>query len=87
MTSLSKTQSGELDKDSKPSYDHVNLQTSDAANEDAHYHGGTVSLNRNVNAILQNPLAGVPRVSARRLEPALLRPLTDISSRFSRTNS
>lgn len=63
MSSLAKTQSGEIDKDIKPLYDQVNLQTSDAPEEEAHYHGATVSLDHNVNAILQNPLAGVPRVS------------------------
>jgi hypothetical protein len=64
MSSLAKTQSGELDKDSKPSYDQVHLRTSDAPEgEVAHYHGATVSLDHNVNAILQNPLAGIPKVS------------------------
>lgn len=64
MSSLSKKQSLEPDKDSKVSHDHVQLDTSDAPEEAPHYQGATVSLQHNVNAILQNPLAGIPQVRA-----------------------
>ena len=72
MSSLHQQASMDKDKDSKQSDEHVKLDTADA-HEAAHYHGPTVSLDHNVHALLQNPLAGIPRVRVCPLPPPLHR--------------